>query len=495
MDDHERIKRKKSSSGRDKSRSGGTGRSGTQTKKRVKKKLTAEDALEAKMRAKSQRKKASSGKVEDALDAKIRRKNEAAAARAEARMRPADREEEKMEEGYSDYSDDDDNEGMAGYYDDHDYDRRIAAKGRGAGGVSSGVPVEDAPTDADGNALFTRGGGDVRNRPPQQKAPAIDPLRQAELDKQKNKKQLNPKFADLHETGQWGGLTKWEKYGICLLIVGAIVAAIVLGIRFGLDDSDKTPSPTSSPTTAPSRSPSASPTMAPTDDTYREAHGLELMIGSSPRLTLPQVPEALRGSKADADATPQELAAEFVLYDDPLEIPARDPRFLERYALAVFYFQNGGCSGDWMVRSNWLTDGDHCNATRGWHGVTCDLQRRVIELNLAENGVTGKVPVEFAGLLELSTLDLSNNALEGTVPAAALSMRNLYTIQLNNNLLTGEFPFEEVREGANILGERVVKGRWMRKSFFSMGPYLGEHEGFAPGGNWQPLFLRDNGVE
>lgn len=316
-------------------------------------------------------------------------------------------------------------------------------------GVTSGIPVADNNNEEESNALFTRGGGDVRNRPPPNPLDnsSVDPLRKAELEKEKNKKNVNQRYQDMHESGQWGALSKWEKYGIGLLTVGAIVTAVVLGIMVS-SGGEKTPEPTGQPTRAPTGSPSTSPTMAPTGEEYRENTGLEMMRAVSPKLSLPQNPEELVGAKENAVSTPQELAAEFVLYDDPLEIPTRDLRFMERYALSVFYYQNGGCIGDWITTSNWRSDEDHCD---NWHGIVCDLKKRVIEVNLSKNHVTGMIPIEFSQLLELSTLDLSNNAMVGTVPADALSMYRMYTIQLNNNMLEGEFPFEKVKEGATIL--------------------------------------------
>lgn len=109
--------------------------------------------------------------------------------------------------------------------------------------------------------------------------------------------------------------------------------------------------------------------------------------------------------------------------------------------------------GDWINKFNWMNGRDHCknDGADEWFGVVCDLKGRVIEVNLSKNHVTGVVPAEFGGLLELSSLDLSNNAMEGQVPHEALSMPKMYTIQLNNNKLEGEFPFEQVKEGATIL--------------------------------------------
>ena len=267
------------------------------------------------------------------------------------------------------------------------------------------------------------------------------------MKKRQNAKQINPRFAQLHETGQWGGLTRIEKYGVCLLTIGSIVAAVVLGLKFGRGAN--TPAPTSSPTRPPTSVPTSSPTLAPTGPDYRAEEGLETMRDASPKLSLPAAPGEVVGSKSDPASTPQALAAEFVLYDDVLQIPARDPRFVERYALSVLHYANGGCSGMWIDDAGWMTEIDHCD---GWRGVICDLRGRIVELNLSGNRVSGNLPVELSLLTELGVLDMSNNALSGTIPHESLSMGKLYTIQLNNNLLEGEFPFQEVKEGATILG-------------------------------------------
>ena len=257
----------------------------------------------------------------------------------------------------------------------------------------------------------------------------------------------------MHETGQWGGLTRIEKYGICILTIGVIVAAVVLGLKFG--GSGRAPTPTTTtPGRPPTSVPTSSPTLAPTATDYRAEEGLERMRDASTPSSLPSAPDELVGSKDDASSTPQALAAEFVLYDDPLGVPARDPRFLERYALSVLYYANGGCSGSWTDDEYWMTEVDHCE---GWHGVICDLKGRIVELNLSDNRVMGNVPVELSALTELGILDMSNNALSGTVPHEALSMGKLYTIKLNGNSLEGEFPFKEVKEGATILGNLWIQ--------------------------------------
>jgi len=420
-----------------------------------KSKMSAEDALEKKLKSKrKQEKKAKS--MESALEAKIRKKQAAEA------------EEEKMEEGV----------GLASFGDDEEYERKIRAKEAEAGGGSQ--------TFAPGGA----GGGDVRNRPRQQlqqNQPSVDPLRAAEKERDANKKEMNPKFQDLHSTGQWGGLGKVEKYCICLLGLGAVGAAIYFGLKLSGGGAGDTPSPTQQPTKSPTASPSATPSMEPTGPSYRAEYGLELMTAASPKLTLPQTPDELVGASKDPTSTPQELAAEFILYDDELEISARDPKFMERYALSVFYYQNGGCESSWFTSTNWGS-GEHCD----WHGVVCNLQNRVVEINLGSNNVSGKLPVEFSQLLELGTMDLSNNRLSGRVSSESLSMPKMFTIQLNSNLLTGEFPFTEIKpEGAILdtlwIQENIQLSGSIPESYCTMGSVTLDCDNFKP----QPTFLDD----
>jgi hypothetical protein len=372
-------------------------------------------------------------------------------------------EEEKVEIGNSyssssSSSSDDDEEKVNRGKKSRDDDRGGNGGRCGGGGIASGVQITSDDVATSGKKKI--GGSDARDRPKpslsqlrkgRKPKESLDPLREEELQRERNAKKINPRFAELHETGQWGGITKWEKYGICLLMLGVVVAAIVLGVKFG--KKPKTPAPTSAPSRPPTSVPTSPPTLAPTGPNYREEEGLEMMRNASAKLSLPATPDELVGSGSDPNSTPQSLAAEYVLYDDPLLLPSRDPRFLERYALAVMHYINGGCSGVWTEDANWMGGSDHCD---GWHGVTCDLRGRVVELNLSTNRLAGTIPIELGQLAELGVLDLSNNALTGTIPPEALSMAKLYTIQLNNNLLEGEFPFQ-VKESAKILGNLWIQ--------------------------------------
>lgn len=393
---------------------------------------SVEDAIERKLREKKRKEKAAAA-AEDALEAKIR-----------AKQRAADGVDQDAEEGLSTSETSLD-------------EKKPPARSKATESSSKSSKMtksKQLPPDTS-SPLFQSGGGDVRNRPPPslQTKPEVDPLRAAEEEKKKNTKQVNERYADLHETGQWGGLSKWEKYGLCFLALGAIGAAAGLGIKFTNDA--RTDAPTSMPSISPTKSPSTSPTLMPTDESYRGITGLEAIKAASPALALRvDTPEELIGASTDPTATPQEIAAEFVLYDDELQIPARDARFMERYALAVFYYSNGGCAGDWIDSTRWMNPKrDHCE----WYGVVCDLQGRVTELTMGGNYVTGKLLMELSQMKEMSTLDLSNNRMEGQVSVDALSIPSLFTLRLSNNEFSGDFPFDRLLEGSPLLSKHIAR--------------------------------------
>jgi hypothetical protein len=384
-------------------------------------------------------------KEEAILDAKIRAKIKQGS--SSSRRQKETKDEEKVDENEND----NENENARNNNKSND------------SGISSGIPIIP-PTPPTTTRVLR--GEDVRARMKQQKKSKrklltnitneedrLDPLRAAEEQRKANAKPLNPKFADMYETGSWGSITRMEKCALLLLVIGSITTAIVLGYKFG-----HVPS-TSAPTVAPTKlrpiPPTNPPTMSPTGIDFRTKYGFEVLRNTSNKLSLPNTVDELVGAKTNPESTPQMIAAEYVLFDDPILIDVRDTRFLERYAIIVFYYQNGGCSGNWLVSTNWMTNTDHC--TGKWHGIECDLTNHVIEIQLSKNYITGRIPIELQNLGSLIALDLSNNALTGAVPYEAVSTNTTYTIQLNNNLLSGEFPFEEIRSRSPILGNLWIQ--------------------------------------
>ncbi|AEE35564.1 unnamed protein product [Arabidopsis thaliana] len=61
-------------------------------------------------------------------------------------------------------------------------------------------------------------------------------------------------------------------------------------------------------------------------------------------------------------------------------------------------------------------------------------------MDLSENELSGEIPVEFGGLLELRALNLSHNNLSGVIPKSISSMEKMESFDLSFNRLQGRIP-------------------------------------------------------
>lgn len=112
------------------------------------------------------------------------------------------------------------------------------------------------------------------------------------------------------------------------------------------------------------------------------------------------------------------------------------PPLSDREILELLYRLTGG--DDWDRSDNWLTGAP----LRNWWGVSVDDEGRVKWLVLAQNGLTGALPVELAQLAKLTKLDLSSNELEGPIPSEFGGIRGLQILDLSGNSLSGLIPPE-----------------------------------------------------
>ena len=82
----------------------------------------------------------------------------------------------------------------------------------------------------------------------------------------------------------------------------------------------------------------------------------------------------------------------------------------DRTALDSLYGAAGGTN--WTNADGWLGDA----AIGLWHGVGADSLGRVVELDLAGNGLTGRLPPGLGDLERMTMLRIGNNALSGRLP-------------------------------------------------------------------------------
>jgi len=239
-----------------------------------------------------------------------------------------------------------------------------------------------------------------------------------------------------------------RRRAVCLLIASAVLAAAVVGGVCGSGYCGKTsviettPAPT---TAAPSMTPSAAPTV--------EQFSLELIayIESIRISTNP-----IRYPLVTANTTPEELAIQWLLQEDTLELSLEDEIDLERlknrFALATFYFATGGPT--WITNTSWLVAEDGCT----WYGISCSddgvsviegegnnlngylppdlslLGTSLREIHLNDNSILqGTLPSSIGRLSGLQMLELGSCGLSGSIPDSLSDLTELRTLTLNSN--------------------------------------------------------------
>ncbi|KAL6602915.1 hypothetical protein ACP70R_043276 [Stipagrostis hirtigluma subsp. patula] len=137
----------------------------------------------------------------------------------------------------------------------------------------------------------------------------------------------------------------------------------------------------------------------------------------------------------------------------------------DRQVLLCFKSQ---LSGPAEVFASWSNASlEFCN----WHGVTCSRQspRRVTELNLASEGITGSIPACIANLTSLTKLQLSNNSLHGGIPAELGLLSQLSNLNLSMNSLEGNIPAE-----LSSCSQLQILGLWNNSLNGQIPPSLGQ---------------------
>ena len=110
----------------------------------------------------------------------------------------------------------------------------------------------------------------------------------------------------------------------------------------------------------------------------------------------------------------------------------------ERDALVALYNATNG--PDWTETYLWLNDEVSLG---GWHGIDTGVNaRRVTEIRLYDNNLSGVIPPELGDLAMLGSLNLGANSLEGEIPREIGKLTRLYELNMPWNQLSGKIPPE-----------------------------------------------------
>ena len=174
-----------------------------------------------------------------------------------------------------------------------------------------------------------------------------------------------------------------------------------------------------------------------------------------------------------ASRSPQARALRWIAYSDQARLAHDDPMILQRFSLAVFFYNSfafyerstgkqkpietaddqfeGVPVAGWYVQENWLSKKGFCS----WYGVQCEMRTvdgidmrtyddnaPIYALNLTSNYVWGSFPFEIKALNSIERLDLSKNRLSGNFPSVVRHLPKLKYIHLTKNRMQGELPPE-----------------------------------------------------
>ena len=169
------------------------------------------------------------------------------------------------------------------------------------------------------------------------------------------------------------------------------------------------------------------------------------------RKPLPNNVTVQNGPSRSGNSEPSERRCAFVGTSDERDAAEGAPGFEnlsrtgkavpseERHALEALYKATDG--DHWVHRVGWLgPPGTECS----WHGVECvssDKETmRVMELDLADNNLTGTIPQEIGQLRDLQSLNFERNHLTGPIPDTLGQLGNLEWLTLFGNHLSGLVP-------------------------------------------------------
>jgi len=103
-------------------------------------------------------------------------------------------------------------------------------------------------------------------------------------------------------------------------------------------------------------------------------------------------------------------------------------------SLALVDLYNSTNGANWNNNLGWLQ-----GPISNWKGVFTS-NGRVIEINLQNNNLTGKLPTSIGKLTQLGSLNLESNQISDTIPNSIGNLLNLIFLDLGINNLSGVIP-------------------------------------------------------
>jgi hypothetical protein len=88
------------------------------------------------------------------------------------------------------------------------------------------------------------------------------------------------------------------------------------------------------------------------------------------------------------------------------------------------------------LASSWQGN-DACDS---WSFITCDSQKKIINVNFGKQGFVGTISPAITNLTSLRTLYLNDNNLTGSIPDNLASLPGLQVLDVSNNNFTGSIP-------------------------------------------------------
>ena len=261
-----------------------------------------------------------------------------------------------------------------------------------------------------------------------------------------------------------------RRFRLYSLLACTLIAVMIAGVVGLLTQKKKEPIANfNAPTVAPARPGSSG-----------IVEQLQLIVGS----------EVLNDSQG-----PYYQAKEWIINEDPLKLSPSDANLVQRFLLAVIYFQlhergnwfscnaptkenpNDSCLFQKLVniypreyRSiawyRWLSGIHECS----WAGLLCDEFHQLRSIDLMGQEIVGKLPTEFAYFPFLQSISLAWNKMSGSIPTEFGNMKQLLGLEVHYNMLTGTIP-PEFTQAENLqlfnIASNEISGT-LPDSFFDM---------------------------